>query len=540
VERARAGDPAFSITDQNAATIAAICQRLDGLPLAIELAAARIRAFPPAALLTRLDHRLPLLTGGARDLPARQQTLRDAIAWSYDLLTPAEQALFRHLAVFVGGCTLEAAERVTNLDGDLSIMDALGSLVDKSLVRVVAGDNGEPRYTMLETIREFAQERLVESREEEDVRGHHAAYFQDFGERGGTALHDWDRGDATWVARLAADHDNVLAALTWSLTHGGESLRLAERLWMFWYHHSDLIEGRRWLEAALAADAAQGMPAAPEVRAEALFGCGVLAQVQGLAEAAAASFTESVAFWEAAGHVLEIASTRSMLGGVLISQGRYPEAAALFAKALEELRALGDEFWIGRALFHLGLVAYAGGDRVLARAQCAEAVALYMKAGGSWFTIDPLGYLGLIACADGAYAEAAAIYGDILSRLRTRGGPSDVAVALAGVATLAVARGADEQAARLFGAAEAQRDAAGGPFPLPARDTFVRAGAEVQARMGEAAWIAAHATGRSLTREAAFGLADAVLTEAAAAPSIMTSPSPNTTLNPHPMPANPR
>ena len=204
-----------------------------------------------------------------------------------------------------------------------------------------------------------------------------------------------------------------------------------------------------------------------------------------------------------------------------------------------QLRALGDDFWVGHALFHLGLVAYAGGDRALARAQCAEAVALYPKAGMSRLTIDPLGYLGLIACADGDFAGAAAIFGDVLARLRARGGPSDVALALAGVATLAAARGEGERAARLFGAADARREAGGGPFPLPARDTFAEAAAEVQARVGEAAWAAAHVGGRTLATEVAFAVADAALTEAAAAAAatMPTPPAPGATPAHPPAPA---
>ena len=216
VARAEAVQPDFALTPENAVAVAEICRRLDGLPLAIELAAARVKVLPPAALLARLDHRLPLLTGGGRDLPERQQTMRDAIAWSHDLLTPEEQVLFRRLAVFAGGFTLEAAEAVASGPGEPGIdpFEGVASLLDKSLLRQEAGPGGEPRFTMLETVREFALEQLAASGEEDAIRQRHAAWCLALAEAAGRDL-ETGRAQAAWLARLDAELDNLRAALAW-------------------------------------------------------------------------------------------------------------------------------------------------------------------------------------------------------------------------------------------------------------------------------------------------------------------------------------
>ncbi len=220
VARAKAARPDFALTEDNAGTVATICARLDALPLAIELAAARVGALPPPALLTRLDQRLRLLTGGARDLPARQRTMRDAIAWSYDLLTLEEQRLFRRLGVFAGGFTLEAAEAVASASDDLSldVFDGVASLLDASLLRQEGDPDGEPRYLMLETVREYALERLSESSEEQATRDAHAAHALVLAERAHAAMDSPE--EHAWMERLTTEHDNLRAALTWSLERG--------------------------------------------------------------------------------------------------------------------------------------------------------------------------------------------------------------------------------------------------------------------------------------------------------------------------------
>ncbi len=248
IERARAVKPDFAISDENAPAVAEICVRLDGLPLAIELAAVRIKVLTPAALLARLSRRLHVLTGGARNLPARQQTLRDAIAWSHELLPEVEQALFARLAVFVGGCTLEAVEAVCKADDDLvsDPLDTIQALVNNSLVRQEVRGNAEPRLHMLETIREYALEQLVARAEEAMLRSAHASYYLNLAQAAQPLL-DTDQQEA-WLDRLDAEHDNLRAALTWALERGDSilAMRLSTALWRFWEMRGYFTEGRRW------------------------------------------------------------------------------------------------------------------------------------------------------------------------------------------------------------------------------------------------------------------------------------------------------
>src|SRR5215203_3311252 len=292
VERVRAVRPNFTPTQQNAAAVAAICHRLDGLPLAIELAAARVRHLPPPELLIRLAHRLPLLTGGPRDQPARLQTMRDAIAWSHDLLSPEEQALFRRLAVFAGGFTLKAAEAVVTKVGasasETDLLDVLGQLVDKSLVYRVDHPDGEPRVGMLETIREFALEQLIACDEETILRDAHAAYFLTLVERSDRE-HSHAQEEIEYVPRPGGDQDNLRAALNWFEASGQTEcfLRLATSAAGLWDVLGQYHEGLDWLQRALAISG----NSAPSVRMRALRRLGVLAGNSGrypLADAAAA------------------------------------------------------------------------------------------------------------------------------------------------------------------------------------------------------------------------------------------------------------
>jgi predicted ATPase/class 3 adenylate cyclase len=273
VERARAVKPDFSVTNENAPAVAEICVRLDGLPLAIELAAARIRLLPPRAMLARLGSRLKLLTGGARNLPERQRTLRGAIEWSYELLTPEERTLFARLSVFAGGRTLEIIETICDPEGELDTLDGLESLLEKSLLRQEEGPGGEPRFVMLETIHEYAREKLEESGEAEEVRRRHAEHFLTLAEESYPELKGPDQLE--WLERLEAEHDNMRAALSWALgrKEAEVALRLGGALWWFWWMRGHNSEGRRLLEEALAIDGR----VSPEVRAMALAGVGELA-----------------------------------------------------------------------------------------------------------------------------------------------------------------------------------------------------------------------------------------------------------------------
>ncbi|HEV3474350.1 MAG TPA: adenylate/guanylate cyclase domain-containing protein, partial [Actinomycetota bacterium] len=244
IDRARAVKPDFAVTNENAPAVAEICARLDGLPLAIELAAVRVKLLSPQSMLARLGQRLPLLTGGARDLPERQRTLRGAIEWSHDLLDDAKRSLFARLAVFQGGCTLEAAEAVCGTD--LDVLDGLASLVDESLLRRSETTDGELRFGMLETIREFAAERLAESGQQEKLRRRHAEWVMAFAEEAEPEI--VGENQALWLDRTEREHDNIRAALRWANDHGeGEiALRTGASLWRFWQQRGHLREGRQW------------------------------------------------------------------------------------------------------------------------------------------------------------------------------------------------------------------------------------------------------------------------------------------------------
>jgi predicted ATPase len=290
MQRAAAIQPDFQLTKANAAAIAEICARLDGLPLAIELAAARVKLLPPAALLARLGRRLQILTGGPRDLPARQQTLRDTLDWSYRLLSADEQRLLRCLAVFSGGCTVDAAEATYPSVGDsshgvvakqevrpLDVLDGMAALIDSSFVRQAELDGTEPRLVMLETIHEYGLERLAASGELEVVARQHAAYFLALAEEAEPKLMSAEQG--RWLNRLERERDNLRAALRWALERGEmeTALRLSGALGRYWFKHGYLSEGRRWLDEGLSGKSA----VAPSARAKALTSAGLLAHYQG-------------------------------------------------------------------------------------------------------------------------------------------------------------------------------------------------------------------------------------------------------------------
>ena len=277
VERARAVKHQFAMTRENAPTVAAICSRLDGLPLAIELAAARIKLLSPSAMLTRLESRLSLLTGGARDLPARQQTLRNTVEWSYSLLNDAEQTLLRRFSVFTGGCTLEAVEAVCDTKGDLGldVLDGMASLVDKSLAQQVEQVNQETRFTMLSAIREYALERLAESNDESATRRAHAAYYLVLAEEGAEEI----AAQPEWLERYEVEHENIRLAIEYLIKTGDAEwgMRLGAALFRFWETREHLTEGRDAIARLLSLEGARTRP---KLRARLLFAAGVLAAAQ--------------------------------------------------------------------------------------------------------------------------------------------------------------------------------------------------------------------------------------------------------------------
>jgi predicted ATPase/transcriptional regulator with XRE-family HTH domain len=506
VDRARAVNPDFVLSETNAPTVVEIVRRLDGLPLALELVAARAQVLSATALAVRLERSLPLLTGGAQDLPERQRTLRDTIAWSYDLLRPDEQTLFRRLGVFSGGCTLEAAEAVATLGEPIDALEGMTALLEASLLQREE-HGGEPRYTMLATVREFALERLLDSGEEAVTRDHHTGFFLDLAERTSPGI--METADLTLLGVVDREHDNLRAALGWSRETGDYDtlLRLAGALAMFWYYRGYLNEGQRWLSQALETPPD---PATPGPRARALTGSGLLASVSGEADRATALLTESFSWWEQTGDAFNRAYAGSLLGGVYVSQGRYDEAAPLFAANRDYFQDLGHKIMLAHADFHLGVIAWVQGDEAHARSRLQESAAAYDRAGAPTDAIDPLRYLGLLACAAGDLDEAARWFRDQWTRLRQRGSQAALAVGLADVATFAAAREAWEPAARLFAKAEALLQAEAAAFSLPARDDYERAHTRATESLGDAAQVVA-ATGRALTVEQALAEAEVVL-----------------------------
>ncbi|HZG68230.1 MAG TPA: tetratricopeptide repeat protein [Herpetosiphonaceae bacterium] len=416
VQRARSVRPTFGLTKANAPAVAAICHRLDGLPLAIELAAARTKILTPQAMLARLDQSLALLSGGAQDLPARQQTLRGTIDWSYDLLQPAEQRLFLRLAVFVGGCTLAAAETlwpVASDDAPATTLDVLQSLVDKSLVLQVDepdAPDAEPRFTMLETIRTYALERLAAQDELEAAHLRHAEYF---------LLLATDTGH-DWIERVERDLDNIRAALNWALQTGTSdlALRLACGLWQFWLQRGYWGEGRRWLEAGLA-KGKENLP--PDLVVTASYQIGGLACRQRDYTRAIEASEESLRLGREVGDTDGVAWSLNTLGSVALDRGDYAGAEALQNESVAIFRAAGDLWGTANALNGLGEVAAARADYERSVALHEEALSLRRRSGNRSSTAWPLLNLARVALLRGDFARARTL-AEESRRLFTAGG----------------------------------------------------------------------------------------------------------------------
>jgi predicted ATPase/transcriptional regulator with XRE-family HTH domain len=543
VQRAQAVRPDFQLTSGNAAAVAAVCRRLDGLPLAIELAAARALVLPPQALLARLEHSLAVLTSGARDAPARQRTLRDTIAWSYDLLQPAEQTLFRRLSVFAGGCTLEAAQSVCRSasEPEGEVLDRLAALVDASLLQV-AGTDEEPRFGLLETVREYGLEQLAATGEEATVRDRHLAWYVALAEQAEPQLTGPDQ--RVWVARLEAEHDNLRAALTWGTKQGRlvEAIDLAGRLWRFWEIGGHFSEGRAWLGTLILQ---AGAPAA--LRARALNGAGNLADNQGDFTQARMLKEESLALYRELGDQRGIASVLGDLGIVAAEQGDHVHAQRLFEESLLLYRELGDKHGIARTLGNLGVVAQAQGDtawagtlhaenlalarelgykgsiiRALgnlgevalaqddaarAEALLAESLTLARDLGDNWGIASALGNLGSVAYRQGDYARAWMLEAESLALFFKLGHKSAITQTLEGMALLAGAQGNARLGAKLWAAAGAVREALGVPVPPYQHAEYEQATAALRAALGEEGLAAAWTEGRALPLEQAIALA---------------------------------
>jgi predicted ATPase/DNA-binding SARP family transcriptional activator/DNA-binding CsgD family transcriptional regulator/Tfp pilus assembly protein PilF len=536
VDRARQRKPAFTLRSQNVQAVAQICVRLEGLPLAIELAAARIKMLPPQALLSRLEDRLKLLTGGSRELSERQRTLKGTIEWSHALLDEGEQVLFARLAAFSGGRTLEAIEAVCDTDGDLPVdaFEGVSSLLDKSLLGQDEGTNGEPRFVMLETIHEFAREKLEESGEAEEIKRLHAEYFLTLAEEAYPESKGPDQLE--WLERLEAEHDNMRAALSWALERkeAEVALRLGGALWRFWATRDYQSEGRRWFEEALAIDG-RGSPVS---RAMALAGTGLLAEQQGdldrtqeaceeglhlpANEASEAKlwlltglglvareredygratrlFEESLALSREMSDTYWHAASLSDLA--IVSHGRrdFKRATLLYEESIDLFREQGNKQGLSACLNNLGLLAYSQGELERAAQLMEEGVALDRELGTRQGVALGHCNLGWIALLREDLGRAADHYRESLSLSWDTGLTPLVQSVLEGFACVAGVRGQTERGVRLWGAAQSLHETKG----IPRDDDFlaeadVRISA-VRSSMGEEAWEEAWRKGRAMT-----------------------------------------
>jgi predicted ATPase/DNA-binding NarL/FixJ family response regulator len=498
VERVRAVRPNFTPTQQNAAAVAAICHRLDGLPLAIELAAARVRHLPPPELLVRLAHRLPLLTGGPRDQPARLQTMRDAIAWSHDLLSPEEQALFRRLAVFAGGFTLNAAEAVVTRVGasasEIDLLDVLGQLVDKSLVYRVDHPDGEPRVGMLETIREFALEQLIACDEETMLRDAHAAYFLTLVERSDRE-HSHAQEQIEYVPRPGGDQDNLRAALNWFEASGQTEcfLRLATSAAGLWDVLGQYHEGLDWLQRALAISG----NSTPSVRMRALRRLGVLAGNSGRYPLADAAAAEGLALAQALGDQAGMGWSLVGLGIQASRQGDLTRELVLEQQALVHFREAEDRYGQAHVLSNLGDTAYTMQDYARAASWTAEALVVGRELPDKRYYTPALNSLGQLALARHDVAEASNCYIESAQVSIAIGDAMGVAAAVSGLAGVALLRQDAERATRWLAAAQAYLDHIGAAT-IGTEAQYGRALAVARAALSALAFDAAWTAGREL------------------------------------------
>jgi predicted ATPase/class 3 adenylate cyclase len=449
VDRARAALPTFELTDAVADSVVQICRRLDGIPLAVELAAARIRSLPPAQIAARLDDRFRLLTGGSRTALPRHRTLRAAMDWSYELLTEPEQILFPRLAVFAGSFSIEAAEAVCSDDAvpKEDVVDLLAHLVDRSLL-VTDESEVEARYRMLETIRNYAQERLADSGEAASSFSRHLDWFADLVDRARPAFFSGPI-QADWVARLAADQDNLRAALRWAHEdpNGADlELGLASGLWRFWEVRGDLAEGSAWLERALSRLGGE----VSTRRASALTGAGVLAAHRGDYASAAAFHEASLLLNRELDRPLAVAAACSNLASIASEQGDLERARALYAEGIKIARDSGDHRGAAFTQINLADLTARIGDDVEADRLYAETVDIFERFGDQWGVAHASTRLAVAARRRGDFETASRRYGDALAMHRQAGDRHAEARALASLGDVAAQQNAAERAESLY------------------------------------------------------------------------------------------
>jgi predicted ATPase/serine/threonine protein kinase len=528
VERAQAVKHQFALTNENAQAVATICARLDGLPLAIELAAARIKLLSPPAMLARLESRLNLLTGGSRDLPTRQQTLRNTVEWSYGLLNTAEQTLFRRLSVFTGGCTLEGVEAVCDTKGDLGldVFEGMASLVDKSLAQQLDQVDKETRFVMLSTIREYALERLAESEDESATRRAHAAYYLVLAEEGAEDI----APQPEWLDRFEIEHENLRLAIDYLIKTGDAEwgMRLGAALFRFWDTREHLTEGRDALRRILGME---GATAGTKLRARLLFAAAVLSAAQGdyrssrplfeesletcvelndkrgvavalnalavnerdQGEFVAASqlFEQCLSIWKELGDPTNIARALSNLASVMKTQCEYERAFSLYDECLSMFRQAGDGTGVAWTLNYLGDVAREKADLAAARSYCEQSLSEFRRLRDNWGIASTLCDLASLSCDQGNDAEARRLYGEGIELFKELGYKRGIARALECLAVSASAQSNAEQSLRLAGAAAALRQQLGVPLLPSAQRTLDKALEFARRTLGNAAGLRA-------------------------------------------------
>ncbi len=483
VEQAQASQPRFELTTENAPAVAEICVLLDGLPLALVLAAARVKVLPPRKLLARLSHRFEVLAGSRRSAPAHQQTLRDTISWSYNLLSTEEQTIFRRLCVFTGGCTLEAAEAVCAVPGESTtpVLEVVSSLLDDSLLWLQSQEGEEPRLQILEILREYGVEALEAPAELERARVAHAAYYLALAERAGANLRGAEQG--YWADLLDKDYDNIRAALQWLLEHHEieEGVRLATALQQFWLLRGYLSEGRRFLEQSLEQARTEQVALSPQVQARALYAAGYLAFFQndpgkafalleeserlsrqlqdkrgiaialtylgalihnrGEIEAQVTMHEEALRLCKEAGENSALAELLVVLGSRALYHGKYTQASELLEESLVLLEGVGDVWLKAATLYFLGWVAYEQRAYAAARALTQESLALFKTLGKAVFYLEVLTLLAYELVSLGDTPSAHALLKEVLSLSRELESQDDSGRALCGLGHLALRQG---------------------------------------------------------------------------------------------------
>ena len=506
VDRARLLRPDFSVTAEDAAPLASICHRLDGIPLAIELAAPRIRSMSVEELSHRLDQRFALLTDGSRTALPRHRTLRSTIDWSYDLLHEPEKLFLQRLSVFAGGWTLAAAEEVCAGEGieKRDVLDLLTSLADKSMV-VPEQEDARTRYRLLETVRQYARDRLEESGGSAAAQERHRDYYLALAEEADPKLRTAEQ--AEWLARLEEEHDNLRAGLAWSLVDAGSTagLRLCGALQRFWWTRGHLTEGRQWCMCVLGK--AEAVDRTGE-RAYALNAAGTLALYQGDYSAAKALHEEGLAIRRELGDRSGIAGALGNLGNVAVNQGDYPTAKALHEESLAIRRELGDRFGIAVRLNNLGNVALAQCDYTAAKALHEEGLAIRRELGDRSGIATSLSNLGIVVLNQGDYPAARALLEESLAIRRELGDRSGIPYSLEGLAAVVASLRGSLRAAHIWGATEQLRTEIGAPLTPNERSRYDQFVAAARIALGDdAAFDRAWQEGRGLTLDQAIDLA---------------------------------